>query len=423
MMNHEHPDVDLTVEGDHGEPAAQRARVEEPDHLLCPITREMFRDPVVLVESGHTYEREAIEQHLRRSQIDPRSNVRIGSKRLIANISMRMTVEAWLEDNPGVTPDGWTSRGMLPLKYPDSNSNGTCEYNAADAVVLCRWRESCPELRDLWRGNDPGRWKGVTWSDGRVTELNLREEELSGQLPRLEGLTSLQEVDLDSNQLTGSIPEKLFEGLTSLREVGLGCNQLSGPIPEKLFEGLTALQEVNLRYNQLSGPIPDKLFKGLTSLQSVSLFYNQLTGPIPEKLFEGLTSLRRVSIGHSQLTGPIPEKLFEGLTSLQMVVIICNQLSGPIPDKLFKGLTSLEEVSLFRNQLTGPIPEKLFEGLTSLRKVSLNHNYLRGELSRRLFQGLISLQRVDLEGNSFDFHDLSRLPIELQRIIDLLKGP
>ena len=32
----------------------------EPEVLMCPITRTVFRDPVVLFDSGHTYERSAV---------------------------------------------------------------------------------------------------------------------------------------------------------------------------------------------------------------------------------------------------------------------------------------------------------------------------------------------------------------------------
>ena len=35
----------------------------EPDVLVCPITRTMFRDPVMVFDSGHTYERSAILSH------------------------------------------------------------------------------------------------------------------------------------------------------------------------------------------------------------------------------------------------------------------------------------------------------------------------------------------------------------------------
>ena len=121
MVKREHPEIDLTADEHDGEPVAQRARVEEPDHLLCPIMREMFRDPVMLVESGHTYEREAIERHLRGSEIDPRSNVRIGTKRVVSNWTVRNAVQAWLEANPRITPDGWDAREMLPARAPSSS--------------------------------------------------------------------------------------------------------------------------------------------------------------------------------------------------------------------------------------------------------------------------------------------------------------
>ena len=364
MAKREHTAIDLTADEDDGEPVAQRAKVEEPDHLLCPITRVMFRDPVMLVESGHTYERAAIEQHLQDHRTDPLTRDRIGAAP-VTNRAMRNAVEAWLNENPCITPDGWKSREMpppqraQPVRTPTRRHAPPMEYYMPDLEVLREWRESCPELRDLWGEDDHGRWVGVTWLDGRVTGLDLSGKRLSGQLPRLEGLTSLQEVDLNDNQLSGEIPEKLFEGLTSLKEASLCNNQLTGPIPEKLFEGLTSLEWVWLHDNQLSGPIPEKLFEGLTSLEWVCVGQNKLTGSIPEKLFEGMTSLKVVSLSNNQLSGPIPEKLFEGLTSLEHVWLHNNQLSGPIPEKLFEGLTSLKEVSLFNNQLTGSIPERL----------------------------------------------------------------
>jgi leucine-rich repeat protein SHOC2 len=381
MVKREHPEIDLTADEHGGEPVAQRANVEEPAHLMCPITFAMFRDPVMLVESGHTYERAGIEEHLRHSRFDPRSNVRVQSTTLRTNMAMRMTVDAWLEQNPGITPDGWDTREMLP---PARRHAPPMEYYLPDLDVLREWRESCPELRDMWREDEPGHWVGVTWSDGRVAKLDLFGRGLSGQLPRLEGLTSLSFVSLINNQLTGSIPEKLFEGLTSLEHVSLNSNQLTGSIPEKLFEGLTSLKVVYLNGNQLSGAIPEKLFEGQTTLSFVSLDNNQLTGSIPEKLFEGLTSLREVDLNTNQLSGAIPEKLFDGLTSLEGVFLNNNQLSGPIPEKLFEGLTSLQVVWIYGNQLSGSIPEKLFEGVTSLYSVQLSNNQLSGSIPERL---------------------------------------
>lgn len=42
--------------------------VEEPEELLCPITKVMMRDPVFVAGSGNTYEREAIETYWQHSR-------------------------------------------------------------------------------------------------------------------------------------------------------------------------------------------------------------------------------------------------------------------------------------------------------------------------------------------------------------------
>ena len=39
-----------------------------PPDLCCPITKELFMDPVTCVGDGETYEREAIERHIRDKQ-------------------------------------------------------------------------------------------------------------------------------------------------------------------------------------------------------------------------------------------------------------------------------------------------------------------------------------------------------------------
>ena len=50
-------------------------------------------------------------------------------------------------------------------------------------------------------------WKGTKTSSGRVVELNLSNNRLSGTIPAQIGdLGSLQSLDLSNNRLTGSIP-------------------------------------------------------------------------------------------------------------------------------------------------------------------------------------------------------------------------
>ena len=80
-----------------------------------------------------------------------------------------------------------------------------------------------------------GEWHGViTDSDGRVTELELSFNQLTGEIPaELGSLPSLQSLWLQGNQLTGEIPAELGS-LTNLTELQLRSNQLTGCIPEGL---------------------------------------------------------------------------------------------------------------------------------------------------------------------------------------------
>ena len=76
-----------------------------------------------------------------------------------------------------------------------------------------------------------GMWSGVTTdSNGRVTKLDLRSNNLVGTLPdELGDFTGMQEIYLQDNELTGPIPD--LSGLTSLTHLEMARNQLSGPIP------------------------------------------------------------------------------------------------------------------------------------------------------------------------------------------------
>ena len=63
--------------------------------LLCPITCEVMRDPVILTGDGQTYERVAIEQWLRKGgQSSPATGASLGGNcMLIANRALRNTID------------------------------------------------------------------------------------------------------------------------------------------------------------------------------------------------------------------------------------------------------------------------------------------------------------------------------------------
>jgi hypothetical protein len=66
-----------------------------PDHLVCPLTLDLFKDPVILGSSGQTYERGALLMALsRKPNVDPKTNAGFeGQPIIIDNYGIRQAVE------------------------------------------------------------------------------------------------------------------------------------------------------------------------------------------------------------------------------------------------------------------------------------------------------------------------------------------
>ena len=75
---------------------------EPPDEFICPLTHDCMRDPVLLHTSvGRSYERAALEEHLRRRpHHDPFSSKK-HSQRLdfTPERNLKSIIEAWLREH------------------------------------------------------------------------------------------------------------------------------------------------------------------------------------------------------------------------------------------------------------------------------------------------------------------------------------
>ncbi|KAG2428245.1 hypothetical protein HYH02_014427 [Chlamydomonas schloesseri] len=85
--------------GGRGSRAARRstmAAAEEmvPDCFLCPLTCRLFKDPVVAAD-GVTYEREAVERHLRHVATSPVTKQRLPSTATYPNNALKAAIEHW----------------------------------------------------------------------------------------------------------------------------------------------------------------------------------------------------------------------------------------------------------------------------------------------------------------------------------------
>jgi Leucine-rich repeat (LRR) protein len=103
----------------------------------------------------------------------------------------------------------------------------------------------------------------------------------------LERLDSMKKLHLDSNRLSGSIPD-LSVAFPKLEELDVSNQKqesnegLAGVIPDS-FADLSFLSALNLANNSLSGNIPPFL-ADLSRLQMLDLSHNTLTKTIPAVL-------------------------------------------------------------------------------------------------------------------------------------------
>ena len=104
-------------------------RQNEPDGLCCPITKMMFKEPVMVPHSGYTYEKNALMNFWQKTKggsrdqgwpRDPMTNVQLPDTSIHPNIAVRVQVAQWLQYNAARIPEGWTDRIVPPLSSASS---------------------------------------------------------------------------------------------------------------------------------------------------------------------------------------------------------------------------------------------------------------------------------------------------------------
>ena len=316
--------------------------------------------------------------------------------------SLSNLTELWLAGNQlsGCVPDGLRGVRWIDLSYRgrpfcDAEPAPTSPDRAA-LVALYNATDGPNWLNNTsWLTDTPiGKWHGVTTDDGgRVTELDLRDNRLSGEIPtELGNLINLTGLSLSQNQLSGEIPTELGN-LINLTWLNLSQNQLSGEIPTELGN-LINLTGLSLSQNQLSGEIPTEL-GNLINLTLLSLSQNELSGEIPTEL-GNLINLTWLNLSQNQLSGEIPTELGNLINLITGLSLSQNQLSGEIPTEL-GNLINLTWLILFRNELSGEIPTEL-GNLINLTWLNLSQNQLSGEIPTEL-GNLINLTLLSLSQN------------------------
>ncbi|GMP92765.1 hypothetical protein CsSME_00042853 [Camellia sinensis var. sinensis] len=300
-----------------------------------------------------------------------------------------------------------------------------------------------------WKlSKSPCTWYGVSCNLGRVTQLDLSQCNLVGNLSfsvfaSLDMLTllnlssnsftvnstsllqlpyGLKQLELSFSGLAGLVPENLFIKYPNLVYVDLSFNNLTGIIPENLLISSDKLEVLDLSFNNLTGSIAnmkvqtcnsllhldmsgnhiiDSLpysLSNCTNLKSLNFSYNLLTGDIPQS-FGDLTSLQRLDLSHNHLTGWIPSELGNSCESLVELKLSYNNITGTIPISL-SSCSWLQVIDFANNNLTGPFPDSILQNLGSLESLLLSNNKISGSFPASI-SSCKKLRVVDLSSNQF----------------------
>ena len=174
-----------------------------------------------------------------------------------------------------------------------------------------------------------------------LQSLDFSNNLLIGTIPEsLGNATKLYWLNLSFNSLSGSVPTSLTS-LNSLTFISLQHNNLSGSIPNSwggsLKIGFFRLQNLILDHNFFTGSIPESV-GNLRELREISLSHNQFSGHIPQSI-GNLSMLRQLDLSLNNLSGGIPVS-FDNLPSLNFFNVSHNNLSGPVPTLLAKKFNS-----------------------------------------------------------------------------------
>ena len=267
-----------------------------------------------------------------------------------------------------------------------------------------------------WMKGDPciDEWHGLYCIGGRVLQINMTFNNMSGTLPaELAQADMLQVVQLHNNRLTGTIPAVILQ-MNSLQILNLNSNQLTGLPVSISMPNLTSLivngnlmkgnlttqwntpllQTLDVSSNEFTGHFPD--LSGCSKLQVLVAFSNEVSGQYPSSLGV-LQNLKKLWLSYNNFNEPEIPYSWSGLESLRDIYL--NGVSGKIPSFIGEAWKKLVRLWITSGTLTGEFSTSLCT-LQQLQEIDLSENNLSGTLPTCICQ-LTSLEFLDLCNNHF----------------------
>eukprot|EP00971_Amphidinium_carterae_P148444 2942956-Amphidinium_carterae.1 len=95
---------------------------------------------------------------------------------------------------------------------------------------------------------------------------------------------------LEANRCQGTLPELGFRSKSTMKELRLLANGFFGSVSVHLLPGLTSIEQVYMQQNHLSGSLPDRICR-LGGLKILWIGRNKFYGTLPAVGLRGLCEL------------------------------------------------------------------------------------------------------------------------------------
>lgn len=207
-------------------------------------------------------------------------------------------------------------RPWLYCRPPETGESNACVHTITESYgvegVYYNQHEKEPTFR--WLSNvDECKWGGVRCEDGRLaSHLRLANTNMASTLPvEVAALRHLQVLDLQQNELKGTLPAawgEMAKNGSMFASLRLDSNQFVGTIPESWCHmNRTSLKELILANNGLTGTLPSCLME-LRAMEDFSVKDNMMTGTIPQELGD-LLNLQTIHMAGNNFTEKMPGSL------------------------------------------------------------------------------------------------------------------
>ncbi|KAA8538303.1 hypothetical protein F0562_027874 [Nyssa sinensis] len=183
--------------------------------------------------------------------------------------------------------------------------------------------------------------------------IGLTDNDLSGEL-QTDIWTSLQQIFLANNKLDSFIPGSLSNA-SQIQQLDLSSNNLQGTLP--LLGNMKNLVKLNLGVNNLFSTTELNLqvmnsLSNCTQLEYLMLNSNRLAGELPSSVANLSTNLKEFCLDDNFLSGRFPQG-FERFQNLMALPIHKNSFTSEIPSSIGK----LRNFRYLRRKETGSLDQ------------------------------------------------------------------